>query len=187
MAEEAERFEVLYNESKKFSNAVGLPEDAIIEIYHADSDWEFILKIDALLETASKEVIKRSLVIKQSDKTLAGALDGFIDALPINGRTSLLSLLKATGCPSDILSLIGAVRRARNGFAHDIKQVNSKLIDVIKSREDKSSLVRGLSMIETYNEDELIKMYEADGDFLRFGIVDGTLQFLVLAYHVAIK
>jgi Lhr-like helicase len=45
MAEENKRFEVLYNESKKFSNAVGLPEDVIIEIYRAESDWELILKI----------------------------------------------------------------------------------------------------------------------------------------------
>jgi len=187
MPEDKERFEFLYSESKKFSTAVGIPEDAITKIFRSESDWEFIMKIDALLETAAKEAIKRSLVLKQAGKTVTGTLDGFVDALPTNGRTSLLSLLKAIGYPNYIVSLIEAVRLARNGFAHDIKLINSRLIDVVKSRKDKSTLVRGLSCIETYDEKELIKMYEADGNFLRYGIIDGSLQFLVLVYHVAIK
>jgi hypothetical protein len=63
------RFDILVEESRKLCEAVGLHKDLILEIAKTDSDWAFILKIDALLETAS------------------------------NGRTSILKLLEAAGCP----------------------------------------------------------------------------------------
>lgn len=83
--------------------------------------------------------------------------------------------------------MIESVRSLRNGFAHDIVQVKSSLIEVIKRRKDKSALLKGLSYIEKYEEAKLIKMYEDDGGFLRFGIVHGTLTFLIIAYHAVVK
>lgn len=47
--------------------------------------------------------------------------------------------------------------------------------------------MKGLSYIQTYKEDELIKMFEKDGSFLRFCILSGTLTFMILAYHAVIK
>jgi hypothetical protein len=52
------RFDILVEKSQKFCEAVGLHKDLILEIAKTDSDWAFILKIDALLETASKEIIR---------------------------------------------------------------------------------------------------------------------------------
>src|ERR1700728_4250493 len=49
-----DRFSALYEESQKFCEGVGLQKDLIITILKTDSDWAFVLKVDALLESASK-------------------------------------------------------------------------------------------------------------------------------------
>ncbi|MFY9958643.1 hypothetical protein [Bradyrhizobium sp.] len=85
----------------------------------------------------------------------------------MNGRTSLLAFLKADGCPDEVFSFIEAVRRLRNGFAHDIRLTDAKLVEIIKARPDKSQLIKSLCQIEEYNEAALIKDYEKDGGFLR--------------------
>jgi hypothetical protein len=183
--EEKSRFKWMLEESTKLSNLIAIPEDTITKIYTCPSDWEFILKIDALLEATVKKVIKTNLTC--SERMNKGKVETFVDSLPMRGRTSLLELLKATGCHADEISLIDCVRRLRNGFAHDILQIDSNLIDVIRRRNDKSLLIKGLSYIETYNEEELVKMYEKDNTFLRYCIVHGTLTFLILAYHAGTK
>jgi hypothetical protein len=182
---EDDRFERMFNESKKLAALIDVPDNTILEIYKAQSDWEFILKIDALLEAAVRKVVKTNLV--GTARMNKGAIEKFIDTLPMRGRTSLLELLKGCGCAESEIALIDCVRRLRNGFAHDIVQVKLSLIDVIKKRNDKSTLIKGLSYIQNYDEADLIKMYEKDGSVLRFGIVHGTLIFLILAYHGAIK
>ncbi len=175
----------LLKESKKLSALIRVPAGTILEIFKAPSDWEFILKIDALLEAAVKKIVKANLIgSKLMDKE---KLELFVDALPIRGRTSLIELLKATGCPDSEIALIESVRSLRNGFAHDIVQIKSTLIEVIKRRKDKSSLIRGLCYIKNYDEADLIEAYEKDVGFLRFGIMHGTLVFLILSYHAAVK
>jgi len=42
-------FTRLLVEGKKFCSSVDLHDDLLIDIFHSDSDWAFILKIDALL------------------------------------------------------------------------------------------------------------------------------------------
>ena len=79
------------------------------------------------------------------------------------------------------------MRILRNGFAHDIAQMTLPLIEVIKKRKYNSNLIKGLSYIQNYEEDELTKMFENDGSFLRFAILSGTLTFMILAYHAVIK
>jgi hypothetical protein len=44
----------------------------------------------------------------------------------MNGRTSLLAFLKVDGCPNDVSGFIEAVRRLRNGFAHDIRLTDAR-------------------------------------------------------------
>lgn len=178
-------FELMLEEAKKFAALIGISETMIVDIYKAPTDWEFILKIDALLEAAVRKVVKASLigsVILDEDK-----LERFVDALPMRGRTSLIELLKATQCAEAEIELIDCVRRLRNGFAHDIAQVNSSLIEVIKRRNDKSQLIKGLCYIKNYNEAELIKSYDEDGQFFRYGIVHGALVFLIAAYQNALQ
>jgi hypothetical protein len=126
MTEVAEnRLEWLFEESKKFLNAVGLHEELMLEILNAETDWEFIIKIDAMLEAAAKEMVKErfNLGTEDDDKD---TLNGFAEALPMSGRTSLLAVLKADGAPKDMIEAIDAVRRLRNGFAHDIRLIDSR-------------------------------------------------------------
>jgi hypothetical protein len=193
------RNEVLFGTAEKFCTEQGLPKDFIYKVYKSESDWEFILKVDALLETAAKLILRNGLQIQLRLRTFEDKssfvevptgviqneiLEEFVDGLPMDGRTSLLRLLEASGLPNEDLGFIRAARQVRNGFAHDIKSVNSKLIDIIKPRPDKSNLVKLLCAIQEYDEAELIAQYEDDPSFFRFGIFDWTLRFLLYAYHI---
>jgi hypothetical protein len=180
-----DRFGWMLEESKTLSTMIKVPTNMIIEIYKCPTDWEFILKIDALLEAAVRKVLKVALT--PNDKIDTETVEDFIDGLPMRGRNSLLSLLKGTGCDKAESDLIECVRRLRNGFAHDITQVQSNLIEIIKKRGDKEELVRVLSYTKNVDVEKMVKMFEEDGAFLRFTIVTGTLTFLILAYHAVIK
>lgn len=48
----------MMEESKHPSGLINVPAKTIYEIYKSSSDWEFILKIDALLEAAARKVVK---------------------------------------------------------------------------------------------------------------------------------
>jgi hypothetical protein len=178
------RFELLLEASKNFTQTMGLHDGLIIEIFRAKTDWEFIIKIDAMLEAAAKAVVKNRLnsVPTQDGEILS--FDGFVDGMPTNGRTSLLAFLRVDGCPNDISSFIESVRRLRNGFAHDIRLADARLIEIIKARPDKSQLIKSLCQIKKYDEPELITLYEKDPGFLRFAVVDATLRFLIIAYNI---
>ncbi|MGJ0394351.1 MAG: hypothetical protein ACR650_16660 [Methylocystis sp.] len=188
--EASSRVDVLFEEAAKFCAAVGLHKELVHEIYEAENDWTFILKIDALLETATKEIIKSGLKLKVLNRFVgAEALREFVDGLSMNGKTSVLHLLKASGCPDEDLRFVEAVRRVRNAYAHNIKLADLSLIELIKQRpeHDKSHIVKNISNIKTYNEADLIASFEKDGKFLRFCILDATLRMLFHAYHLALK
>jgi hypothetical protein len=186
--EEFDRIDVLLEEAHKFFEAVGLHKNLMSEIFRAKSDWEFILKIDALLEAATKEIIKSALKLKVLKRFVGSeALSEFVEALPMNGKSSLLHLLKATGCPDEDSSFIEAVRRVRNSYAHNIKLADLTLIALIKQRPDKSHVIKGLCGIKNYVESDLIADYEKDGQFFRFCIADATMRVLFAAYHIALK
>ena len=48
-------------ESKHLASLIGVSPKQIYEIFKAGTDWEFIIKMDALLEAASKKVVKTVL------------------------------------------------------------------------------------------------------------------------------
>ena len=76
-----------FKESQKFCKRVSLQKDLIPKIIKTDSDWAFILKVDALLESAAKHILRHGLQIQLLKKTFRnGALDDFIDSLSMNGR-----------------------------------------------------------------------------------------------------
>jgi hypothetical protein len=171
-------------ESQHLGKLIGIAPKQIYEIFKAGTDWEFIIKIDALLEAAAKKVVKASLV---NGYLTPVEIDEFVDALPIRGRTSLLKLLQASGCDAPERNLIDAVRTLRNGFAHDITQMNMSLIEVVKKRKDKTTLLKSLSWVDEFDEQVLTTMYEKDGGQLRFGIVTGALIFMIAAYHSVVR
>ncbi len=95
---------------EKFCVEQGLSKDFIYAVYKQGNDWEFILKIDALLETAAKLILRSGLLIKIEqtrgfeDKSVEltipteiiqnEMLEDFVDCLSMDGRTSLLKLLR---------------------------------------------------------------------------------------------
>lgn len=195
----ARRVEVLFGTVEKFCVEQSLSKDFIHAVLKSGSDWEFILKVDALLETAAKLILRNGLRIQLETRTFEDksvqvdiprgvfqneTLEDFVDCLPMDGRTSLLKLLEAYGLPDYDLGFIRATRQVRNAFAHDMRNVDSKLIDIIKSRSDKAYLLKRLSAIEKYDEASLIAAYERDPLFLRYCILDSTMRFLLYAYHV---
>jgi hypothetical protein len=186
--EDFDRFGILLKESRKFCKRVGLRQDLIMQIMKTDTDWAFILKIDALLESAAKHVIHHGVRIQYLSRTLRSeALDDFIDGLPMNGRTSLLMLLEASALPDEELRFVEITRLVRNAYAHDIRFADLRLIELIKSRNDKSRLIKYLSAIRTYDEASLIASFEKGPMFLRFCIIDSAMRFLFYAYHLTTK
>jgi hypothetical protein len=183
-----ERFTILLEESEKFCEGVGLHKDLIREILKTDSDWAFILKVDALLESAAKQILRTGLRIKLLNRVMQNeALDGFVDALPMNGRTGLLKLLNAARLPPEELGFVETIRKVRNIYAHDIRFADVSLIQLVKQRNEKSQMIKCLSAIETYVEADLIAQYERDPGFLRYCVIDSTMRFLFYAYHMAVK
>lgn len=183
-----DRTGLLIEESEKFCVSLGLDKDLVLKILKSDSDWAFLLKIDALLEAACKEVVRHGMRIRILKRTFQNdLLDDFVDSLPMNGRTSLLKLLEASGFPDDERGFIEAVRRARNVYAHNIRFSDVSLINLIKSRADKSFFIKHLSAIKTYDEADLISMFEKDPRFLRFQVLDSAMRVLFYAYHMAVR
>ena len=174
----------MMKEAKQLASLIGVEPKHIWGIFKASTDWEFIIKIDALLEAAAKRVVNTALA---TDKMATEDMEEFIDGLPMRGRTSIVKLLEASGCGPEERSLIDCVRILRNGFAHDITQMGLPLIEVIKKRNDKSTLIKGLCWIQNYDEAELIKDFEKDGSRFRFSILTGVLTFMIVAYHSVIK
>jgi hypothetical protein len=183
-----DRFAILLKESQKFCKRVGLQKDLIPKIVKTDSDWAFILKVDALLESAAKHVVRHSLRIQLLKQTFRnGALDDFIDSLSMNGRTSLLKLLEASALPEEELRFVEVTRLVRNAYAHNIEYADLSLTQLINSRGDKSRLIKYLSGIKTYDEAKLMSSYEKDPIFLRFCIIDSVMRFLFYAYHLTLR
>ena len=133
-------------------------------------------------------MIKRSLKLEVNGAYVGDAdIEKFVSNLPMNGRTSLSKLLRATNCDRDICDFIEATRNVRNAFAHNIRHADANLLTVIKTRPDWASLLKRLSPVDNYNEAEWVKMIQADSGILRFSILDYTLVFLTLAYHIVLK
>ena len=183
-----DRFGILLKESQKFCKRVGLKNDLIPRILKTDSDWSFVLKVDVLLESAAKHIIRHGLQIQLLKRTLrTEPLDDFVDSLSMNGRTSILKLLDAAGLPSEELGFVEITRLIRNAYAHNIEYADLSLTELIRSRSDKSRLIKHLSGIRTYDEAKLMANYEKDPMFLRFCVIDSAMRFLFYAYHLTSK
>jgi len=186
--EGAELFTIILGESEKFCEGVGLHKELIREIIKTDSDWAFVLKIDALLECAAKYIVRTGLRIKLLSRVMQNeTLDGFVDSLPINGRSGILKLLDAACLPPEEIGFVETIRKVRNIYAHDIRFTDVSLIALVKQRNDKTHLIKYLSGIETYDEADLIAHYERDPGFLRFCVINSAMRFLFFSYHMAVK
>jgi hypothetical protein len=191
MADESEdRTTYLRRESEALCKALGLRENILTEAFQEESDWAFIIKIDALLEMACRELIRKFLRLEVQGEFLKNEkLDDFIDSLSIVGRTSVLSLLEASSIPIDHRNFIRDVRTIRNRYAHDIRVIDASLVDTILARKDKTSLLKNLSAISEagYKEAEFIELITKDPGLLRFTILDETMRFLAVVHLIFYK
>lgn len=178
----------LLDGSHKFCEAVRLQEDLITQIIDTDNDWAFVLKVDALLETASKEILRehlRSMLPGSGAKTKA--MDEFAEGMALRGKTSVIKLLEAVGFPKADICFIEAVRDVRNAYAHDVRNLDVRMIELIKRRSDKSGLLKRLGLLSEPSDAKLLATHEKNPNILRFGIIASTLRFLNLAYRAAAK
>jgi hypothetical protein len=180
------RLEFLLNNTKELCKELSLKDSLLQDTYNETTDWAFIIKIDSMHEIASRDLLRRTLSFSKPDITRnQNSIDGFIDALPINGRASLLKLLTASGCPTDLVKHIELVRKIRNAYAHDIRHLDRPLLDHILSRSDKNELFKALWPVETpYSESEFIELVQKGDRMLRFIIFNQTLRFLTMVYLV---
>ena len=180
--------DLLRDEAAKCCRRLGLKQNLLETILRSDSDWAFILRIDALLEAAAKHLLRKGLRITLLNVSNdPETIDDFVDSLPMNGRTSILKLLEGTGIPAWHLALIESTRLVRNSYAHNIKHSDRKLLDLIKSRPDRTRILKGLSAIEPFNEAELLADYEADPFFLRSNIFHTTSEFLLFTHNLTLN
>src|SRR5260221_5036900 len=97
-------FKWLLDESNHLASLINVPRRTIYQIYKSDTDWEFVLKVDALLEACVKKVVKVALTANEMLEE--EKIESFVDGLPIRGRNSALNLLSANGCEKEELELI---------------------------------------------------------------------------------
>lgn len=174
----------MFEDARKCCVALKIKGDIIFDLYTAKSDWEFIIKVDALLEAACKEALKAVLHIQAGRKKLPqGSLDTFIDALPIAGRISITALLKAAKFSEFMRKAIEAIRTLRNAYVHDIRQVGSSLQTVLSRRSDRYSVLKQIIPGGMLDDKGLWNMYEADPKMLRFFILETTLDILRIVYR----
>lgn len=161
---------------------LGIDKKTIISIYEEPSDWAFFLKVDAILETASKELIGRLMVVKLGRDEFPTA--NFVDALNMDGRTGVFRLLELSRCPADDLKFIKAVRRVRNAYAHDIHSISKTAVDLIAPFKDSADIIRDLSYIaaESYDHKRMKAMLAKSPGTIRFSAMTNMMAVLYVMH-----
>jgi hypothetical protein len=98
----------------------------------------------------------------------------------------VLKLIALSGCSKEHQKFLDCVRRVRNAYAHDIRAIESTLIDMIEARNDKSELIRAFTPVEDtgYDEEAVIRMEKTEHKgLLRYGIQHQTMAILYLMHH----
>lgn len=179
---EQSTFSALVEIADKYCGPIGVGRDLVISLYNEKSDWAFIIQIDALNETACRDIVSRQLYLDGVEPASEEEISAFVSALSYQGRASVIRLLKMTGVPAEHIDFVEAVRTVRNTFAHDIRAVSRGLMEVIGERTDKKKLLKILSYIQQFDEEKLTKTFMEDPGFLRFVILQQCLTFLYLIH-----
>lgn len=175
-------FDALVEQADKYCGPIGVDRDLIISLFYERSDWAFIIQIDALNETACRDIISRKLFLDGVEPASEEEISSFVSALSYQGRASIIRLLSMTGVPREHIDFVESIRTVRNTFAHDIRSVSRQLMDVIGERNDKTRILKILSYIENFDEEKLTEWFSADPGMLRFVILQQCLSFLYLIH-----
>ncbi len=179
-------FSALIELADKYCGPIGVGKELITALFQEKSDWAFIIQIDALNETACRDIISRKLSLDGLDPVSPEEMSAFVSALSYQGRTSIIRLLKMTGVPQEHIDFVEAVRSIRNTFAHDIRSVSRSLTAVITERNDKTRLLKILSYVEEFDEAKIVTWFEKEPGMLRFVVLQQCLTFLFLI-HVNLR
>ncbi len=168
---------------KEFCNAIDVSEATINQIFQEETDWAFLIKIDALLETASKELIGNKLRFKNADP--ANEIAKLVQKLNVNGKVSVVAFLKAVGVHKDYRDFISEVRNLRNSYAHNLHSIEMTLAQLLDGQNDKNATLRKLM---PFCEDDPLNVInrkiDESPDIIRNTIVAQTLSFLSEAYGI---
>jgi hypothetical protein len=170
----------LLEQADKFCERFGVGEDIIVETYTETSDWAFFIKVDALHETACRDLMARLLIVRQSGGAVDEEMSAFIDDIEFQGQGSVLRLIELTRRPRDYVRFLKCVRRVRNAFAHDFRSVNKTLMELIEPLADRAQLLKAFSgMAEAdYDEAKYLRLVRNDPGFLRLGILHQSMVLL---------
>jgi len=170
----------LLEQADKFCERFGVGEDIILETYTETSDWAFFIKVDALHETACRDLMARLLTMRQSSGAVDEEMSAFIDDIEFQGQGSVLRLIELTRRPRDYVRFLKCVRRVRNAFTHDFRSVNKTLMELIEPLADRAQLLKVFSgMAEAdYDEAKYLRLARNDPGFLRFGILHQSMVLL---------
>lgn len=179
-ASENDRLTVLLGQADAFCERFEIGEDIIVETYTETSDWAFFIKIDALHETACRDLMSRLLTMRQGDVALDGQMSAFIDDIEFEGRGSVLRLIELTRRPADYVRFLKCLRRMRNAFAHDMRSVNMMLAELIEPLADKAQVLKALSgeADQDYDEAKCLSLIRNDPGFLQFVILRQSMTYL---------
>jgi hypothetical protein len=170
----------LLEQADEFCARFGVGDDIILETYTEISDWAFFIKVDALHETACRDLTARLLRTRQGGGALDREMSAFIDDIEFQGRGSVLRLIELARRPRDYVRLLKCVRRVRNACAHNVSSVNMTLTELIEQLPDRTQLLRAFSGMaeEDYDEAKYTRLIRNDPAVLRFGILQQSMVLL---------
>ncbi|WP_026606826.1 hypothetical protein [Methylocapsa acidiphila] len=177
---EDERLTLLLDEAERFCRQFDVAEDIILETYTETSDWAFFIKVDALHETACRDLMARALNRPQSRGAGEESISAFLDDIDFHGRGSVLRLIELTQRPAQYVRFLKSVRRVREAFAHDLRSINTNLAELIAPLADRAQLLLALSGMadEAYDETRYMRLIRNDPGLLRFGILRQSMALL---------
>ncbi|WP_425080380.1 hypothetical protein [Ruegeria arenilitoris] len=160
---------------------IGLGQELVETLFEEDWDWAFTVQLDALLETAAREAIRNTLILKLPNGATAkvSELGSLVDRMSYQGAVSLFSLLVDSGLSSDRKKFISSVRQIRNQFAHDIRNRGRTLFEMIEDSNNSDNLLRSLGKIEQgANLVPFKELLKENSDLFRMTMLEQAMSFL---------
>jgi len=128
----------MFQDAQEAAKKLNLPPHFLFEILK-DSDWSFVIKLNALFESALEEVIfQNCFASKYARQRDEDALRKFCSHLNLNGRTGKLELASIFGLvSSETKAYLVALSSLRNKFAHGVSGASLTIQSVAEEEGDK--------------------------------------------------
>ena len=126
---------------RELEQALGLPKGFCFKLIEED-DWSFVLKLQALLESAVSDLITRSL--QRSELT-----DIFSQLAMSGEATGKIAFVKALNLlPNGHIEFIKALSKIRNEVVHSVQNVSFDLVEHFKAKKPKD--LKHLGLLNRY-------------------------------------